>query len=482
MPTFDVILITDTPYRDKWIRGYGAHRIASHLRKQGISCLVVDFSSYLNFQTWKSICDRAIGKNTKFIGFSTTWWPYRTPKGEPFFGLDTIGSSESIRSLQDSLTYAAGNGKLSDWIAYAKELNSKIKIVIGGPKAHFYFDIPADHFIVGYGETQFEDLITQSRRIWPKIIEHDTEAKNPIWDFKFSSTEYTAFDQLQPYESLMFEFSRGCRFKCSFCNYPLIGRKDISSYVKDHDTIYSELLENYERYGITNYTVADDTLNDSTEKLEHIVRAVNKLPFQPKFQAYTRLDVIVTHPTQISLLKEMGLTRTWIGIDSLHPIASKAIGKGMSEQRKKDMLWKLKDSWGTDVTIDAGYIVGLPGETAEFTESFFEWADHKDSPIFAVEFIALLLAPEVPALKYQRRSDMDINYQKYGYEIPNLEKFWEWTKDDNIGINSYSRANALAQKLNSKRTNRTYSENFIEDKMVQREPDWYFENLIKKLD
>jgi hypothetical protein len=77
---------------------------------------------------------------------------------------------------------------------------------------------------------------------------------------------------------------------------------------------------------------------------------------------------------------------------------------------------------------------------------------------------------------------MDINYQKYGYEIPNLEKFWEWTKDDNTGINSYSRANALAQKLNSKRTNRTYSENFIEDKMVQREPDWYFENLIKKLD
>ena len=228
--------------------------------------------------------------------------------------------------------------------------------------------------------------------------------------------------------------------------------------------------------------MADDTLNDSTEKLEHIVRAVNKLPFQPKFQAYTRLDVIVTHPAQISLLKELGLTRTWVGIDSMHPVASKVIGKGMSEQRKKDMLWQLKDSWGTDVTIDAGYIVGLPGEPAEFTESFFEWADHKDSPIFAVEFIALLLAPEVPAFKYQRRSDMDINYQKYGYEIPNLERFWEWTKNDKTEINSYSQANTLAQKLNARRTKRTYPENFVEDVLVTQNPDWYFENLIKKLD
>jgi protoporphyrinogen oxidase len=126
MPTFDVILITDTPYRQKWIRGYGAHRLASHLRTQGISCLVIDFSSYLNFNTWKSICDRAIGANTKFIGFSTTWWPYRTPKGDLFFDLATAGSGEDSVTQQDTLIYAAGHGKLTDWISYAKKLNSKI--------------------------------------------------------------------------------------------------------------------------------------------------------------------------------------------------------------------------------------------------------------------------------------------------------------------------------------------------------------------
>lgn len=481
MPTFDVILFSDSSDKNKWRRGYGAHRIASHLREKGISCLVVDFSSYIDFDIWTDICDRAIGSNTKFIGFSTTWWPYRNPNGDDFLGFSLLQFAAKNYDYSKSLVYAAGSGQLGVWLDYAKKINQKIKIIIGGPKAPLYIDVPADHFIIGHGETQIIDLLTQTRRIWPRIINHDTEAKNSDWDFKYSSTRYTEYDQIKSHEILMFEFSRGCRFKCSFCNYPLIGRKDISSYVKDSDVIYEELSENYERFGIINYQIADDTLNDSTEKLEHIVKAIKKLPFQPTFQAYTRLDVMVTNPIQVDLLKEMNLIRTWIGLDSLHPIASKAIGKGMSEERKKDMLWQLKDKWGRCVTIDAGYIVGLPGEPADFTESVFEWADAEDSPLYSVEFIPLILAPDVPVLQHQNKSLMDLNYEQYGYKIPNLQRWWEWIKDDNTGLNSFADASALAQKLNQSRTPRNYPQSLLESSEIEQNPDWYFKNLIEKL-
>jgi hypothetical protein len=52
--SFDIILVTDTPEHPKWFRGSGAHRIANHLRLAGFSCLVLDFSSALNFDTWKT--------------------------------------------------------------------------------------------------------------------------------------------------------------------------------------------------------------------------------------------------------------------------------------------------------------------------------------------------------------------------------------------------------------------------------------------
>lgn len=481
MPSFDVVLVTDTSKPPAWVRGYGAHRLASHLRGRGYTVLVVDFSSFLNFETWKQICDHAIGDQTKLLGFSTTWWPYRLPSGEVRSTFPDKGNIRNNDTDNQTLTEAAVHGQLEKWINYPKSINSKLKVILGGPKANFYFDVPADHFIIGYGETQLEDLLSQPRRIFPKIIDHDTEAKSSSWDFKFSSTSYTDFDQIQPYEKLIIEFSRGCRFKCSFCNYPLIGRKDISSYVKDVDTIYNELMENYDRWGVIDYTVADDTLNDSTEKLEQIAKAVRKLPFQPRFQAYTRLDVMVKNREHVDLLKEIGLTRTWIGLDSLHPVASKAIGKGMNEQTKKEMLQTLKKEWGESVTIDVGYIVGLPEEPASFIEQVSSWANASDSPIYNIEFIALLLVPPSPFLKYTPRSDMDINYEKYGYQIPNLEKFWNWTKNDNTGISSYQEADLLARKLNSQKTSRNYKANFEEDDQVYKNPDWYFSNLISNL-
>jgi hypothetical protein len=73
--TFDIILLTDTPDFPRWNRGYGAHRLASHLRIHGYTVLVIDFSMALTFKYWTEICNYAIGPNTQMVGISTTWMP-----------------------------------------------------------------------------------------------------------------------------------------------------------------------------------------------------------------------------------------------------------------------------------------------------------------------------------------------------------------------------------------------------------------------
>ncbi len=456
MSGYNVILMTDTTAYPQWIRDYGLHRLASHIRENGYSCLVVNFCSEMTFDDWIEICNLAIGNETLALGFGSTWWPYRLPYQENQFvsrSLDFFPKTTPEDVFPNKgLIYDAVKGNISTWINEAKKKNPKIKIIMGGTKIDNYCDLAIDNFFVGFSETQIIDYLKDlsSKRIWPKFINHDSSAQNPSWNFKFSSTSYIEEDLLKKGEHISIEFARGCRFKCSFCSHRMIGRKDISSYLKDQDTLYKELMENYEKWGIESYRVSDDTLNDSIEKLKHIETVTNKLPFKLKLVAYIRLDIITMQPEQIEVLKNIGLYSGWIGIDSMHPTASKAIGKGMEMQRKKETLYKLKECWKDDVFVDCGYIIGLPGEGSDSIKELTDWAISENSPIDRLSLTPLFLNTNPDFMPHYQRSDMDINYQKYGYEVPNKEHPYLWTKNDDTDIKNFFDAVKLSSEMMTK--------------------------------
>lgn len=480
--SFDVVLVTDTASYPHWTRGYGAHRLANHLRTNGYTTLVIDFASSLTFDIWKSICKLAIGSNTKMLGFSTTWWPYRDAEtNAPItelkkFKIETETLNSDNVFIKD---FATGNSHA--WILEAKQNNENIKVVLGGPKIDWYQDVPADHFVSGLGETQVIDLLEDKNRIFNKLVNHDTEAKHN-WSWNDSNTLYTDFDFIKQREFLNLETSRGCRFKCAFCSYPLIGKKNMMSFMKCKDALYAELMENYEKWGVTDYGIVDDTLNDSTEKLEYLLDVTRKLPFKLRLRAYVRIDVIAVNPQQMEMLKELGITYAWIGIDSFHPKASKIIGKGMDAQRRKDALIKLRECWGDDAEIVASYIIGLPEEDKQSVLDTYDWLASDDSPLDHVEFIPLRLIPPGP-LPNVNRSTIDRNYKEYGYTVPDMSKWWDWYKTDNTDILDFTSANKLADNLNEKYLKRT-------KKRILNQPDFvriedplteYFEPLTSKL-
>jgi hypothetical protein len=453
MKTFDAVVITDTATTLAWARGYGAHRIATHLRNHGYSTLVIDFASALTFNLWKEICGLIIGNNTKIVAFSSTWWPYRQPfsNNTEFNNCNIEWASEIENTLdinKDSLTYSAATGKSAKWIDIIKKINKNVKILLGGPKIDWYLDFPADHFIVGLGENQIIDFLSNLEKDWNKIINYDIHSDSRQWGWNTSSTSYTYYDQIKSNEILNLEIARGCKFRCNFCSFPLIGRKDVARYTKTEQTIYNELLENYEKWGTTRYFIADDTFNDSIEKLTMMARIKQKLPFDLKTKAYIRADIIATQPQQIQLLKEGGLTSCYVGIESFHPDASKFAGKGMDPNKRKQALYDMNACWGNDVSIEAGYIVGLPGEDRNFLEEQANWFIQKDCPVnYSAGFIALFIN-SVKNESYTSQSDIDKNPEKYGYTIPNENKPHYWEKKDNTSINSYSQAVEIANELN----------------------------------
>lgn len=458
MKTFDIILVTTTPVYPLWHRGYGAHRLASQLRENGFSTLVIDFSDALTFDMWSEICKYAIGDNTQMVGFSSTWLPYRTPFQKTTKNnkeVSWVDLDESFNFLKDDVvddnTFSNDimHGKVQRWVDVVKNKNPKTKITLGGSKLDFYLDFPADNFIDGYAETEIIDYLKDTRRIWPKVINHDTAAMSRDWGWTTSSTKYTEFDLMRPGELLTLEISRGCRFKCAFCSFPLIGRKDYAAYTKTEETIYNELMENYEKWGATDYWIGDDTFNDSLEKIEMVLRVTKRLPFKIKFRSYIRLDIIAKQLEQIQILYDLGLKECWIGIETFHPQAAKIIGKGMSEEKRKEALLKIQEVWKNDVAVTAGYIVGLPGEDEEFLRKQGEWASQPDCPVNAgMNFLPLMLKNS-KTVSYLPLSELEKNPEKYGYSFNSSASPHLWSNNAG-GIKDFRDATRLAASLNQK--------------------------------
>jgi hypothetical protein len=477
---FNVILFTDTPEPLTKTRGYGSHRLASQIRSEGYTCLVVDFISAMTYDMYKDILNNAVGKETYVVGFSSSWLPYLMLEGETpqtadpgravnerRRGSDEILLKPNIKDpFEGSLLSAFVNKNAGQWFNYVKELNSKTKVVLGGNKIDWYTDIKeVDHFMIGLSETMMIDLLDSiskrgPRRIFNKIIEHDTRARLPKWDFRESTTSYTEYDFIKPNETLSLELSRGCRYKCSYCSYPMIGQKNMEDYLKYSETLKKELLENYERWGTTQYYFMDDTFNDTTEKLLSFLDVVNSLPFKISFWCYLRLDVLAVHPEQIQILKDLGLGQCYMGLETFHPKASKAIGKGMSASRRKETLKLCKEVWGPDVSIQAGFMVGLPHESSDSIYETAKYLSDPECPITQGWVFSLSIVGNHNLSKYVYKSEFDTNHEKYGYKIPNPDRFWEWYKEDETDITSWKVAEEVSTNAHKIIVNKVYKGDF----------------------
>jgi radical SAM superfamily enzyme YgiQ (UPF0313 family) len=103
----------------------------------------------------------------------------------------------------------------------------------------------------------------------------------------------------------------------------------------------NEIRENFEKYSVKKYTIVDDTFNESTEKLNAIYESLKANDLQIEFSCYIRLDLVARNPEQIVLLKKMGCTSVFLGIETLNERAAKAIGKGAMVELVKDTLKKM---------------------------------------------------------------------------------------------------------------------------------------------
>ena len=413
---YDAVIFTDVTDTVTIYKAIGAYKIANTLRQQGYSCLVVDHLHAFTLEELKQVINKSVSINTLFVGFSTT-----------FFN-STVNSVNSDGSVTYRPTLSGvipqGIDFQNELIHYIKTINYNCKIVVGGTKAHANInDKNIDYSIIGYGEVSILSLANHLKSNTPilnsyknlhgvTIVDNRT---NEGFDFVNSRFEWKDLD-VGPTRVLPLEISRGCIFKCKFCSYPLNGKQNLD-FIRHTDILYEELQSSYDKYKVENFYILDDTFNDNEYKLDVLLQAIKRLSFQPKFWAYTRLDLIAQNNSLIDKLYDIGLRGIYFGIETLNKRTGLIIGKGFDRDKQINTITKIRNRFDNKVLMHGSFILGLPEEPIDSMRHTFNQLMDESIPLHTFIFHGLRLSKSesVPF-----NSELGKNFKDYGYtEINN---------------------------------------------------------------
>jgi radical SAM superfamily enzyme YgiQ (UPF0313 family) len=258
-------------------------------------------------------------------------------------------------------------------------------------------------------------------------------AREPKFNIEYDDFRFTKQDCILPGEPLPIDISRGCIFACRFCQYPHLGKGKLD-YIRGMDYLEKEILHNYENFGTTSYYVLDDTFNDTEFKMQSFYDMTQRLPFKISYYAFLRADLIDRFPNTAYLLKESGLIGAYHGIESMHPEASKLVGKAWSGKRGKEFLPELYHNiWKKEVTQHLNFIVGITKEPPESINDTVKWFE--DNDMHGIKVVPLgLYGKDSTTSDFTVLSEFDKNYEKYGYTFTD-DKNWKndyWTRESAI--------------------------------------------------
>lgn len=324
-------------------RTSGAYRIATELRGLGWDIEVVDFFYFWTLEELKTLSKNRITSDTKFIGFSHIFsdWP----------------------ELAEEYT---------SWI---KETYPDIKIIFGCNAYKNFNTKNIDYYVAGYGENALIELLNYLFSNGKRPMMSPIDGNKVLEAQKFYSSTpwrnpiiiYEDRDFIKSHEWLGIEFSRGCKFKCAYCNFPVLGVR--GDYGRHMENAELQLKDAHDRFGVTQYLISDETFNDRTEKITKIADMIETLDFQPFFASHIRADLLIARPEEKEELLRMNNLFHFYGIESFNYESAKVCGKGMKSERLKQGVVDLKNFFRGHGTGryrgTIGLIAGLPYESEE---------------------------------------------------------------------------------------------------------------------
>lgn len=431
-------------------RYVGPYKIAHWLRKHGHTARVIDFVTIWHEHDLYKLTKKFITKDTKILALSTTFvsnstftWSDGSIRRLPEH---VVNVAKQLKSEYPNLKFILG-GYLSDKIDGAGVVDATVMSYVTATEDIFleYLNHLKSGTQLPIGELIFPGIGTEKNKQHRMIY---NVARNPTYNIEQDDFRFTKEDCILPGEPLPLDISKGCIFACKFCQFPHLGKSKLD-YIRGMEYIEQELRYNYENFGSTIYYLLDDTFNDTEIKIQAFYDMTQRLPFKITYVAYLRADLIERFPNMSYLLQESGLFGAYHGLESLHPEASKLIGKAWSGKRAREYIPELYHNiWKKEIPMHTNFIVGFPGDTEESVNSTLDWFVQNN--LHSIKFNSLgLYGPNTDKTRFSIQSEFDKNAEKYGFEFTSEEtsegvRYWKnknWTS---------GRAVELSEKLDKK--------------------------------
>lgn len=272
---------------------------------------------------------------------------------------------------------------------YSREALPDAFMVAGGPHptclpTNTLNDIPQlDCVVCGEGEQTFAELLTllshgtsidsvkgivfrnkdnelvvnQPR----ELIRDLDDLPMPAYDL-FPIEDYIPTPNLvRRYPTIPTQISRGCPFKCSFCQYNLSLGKSYRH--KSPGKVIEELAYLKERYGIRGIVFRDSTLTLNVPFLIELCEAMIRHKLFLVWMCYSRTDIIDKHSKELlPLMKKAGCWQIGFGCESGNQKSLDLLQKGTSVENNVAAVEKTIQS---GIMCSTTWILGVPGETKD---------------------------------------------------------------------------------------------------------------------
>jgi len=273
----------------------------------------------------------------------------------------------------------------------AKEVNQKIKVVMGGSHATTHpqeaIGNPDVNFVVvGEGELVFKNLVKSideesdcsrvNGLVWKNngtitinkkqdLIENLDEIPFPAREL-FPMDRYHSSAQLRGRRTLHLVTARGCPFRCSFCSSPLSFGRTIRYHSAER--VIQEvkiLIDEYKMDGMQFY---DDVFTINRERVLAICDLLQKVNIKVPWSCFARVDRV--DQELLRRMKEAGCYQIFYGIETGIPRLLDLIKKDFDIEEIKE-CFKLTREAG--IEIHASLLLGLPTETVEESYQTFNF-------------------------------------------------------------------------------------------------------------
>ncbi len=235
-------------------------------------------------------------------------------------------------------------------------------VVAGGSYASLCpesYEALADCVVAGEAEYVWREFCDDFTAGTPKQLYHETGV------VELADSPVPRFDllDLSKYQSVSMQFSRGCPYRCEFCDIiVMFGRRPRT---KSPNQITEE-LDLLRRLGVRSVFFVDDNLIGNKRAAKDLLRALIEYQREHnyKFRFGTEASVNLAEDDELlELFRAAGFTWVFLGIES--PDTACLVETKKFQNTRSDILQSVRRIYANGLEVLGGFIVGFDNDTAD---------------------------------------------------------------------------------------------------------------------